>query len=217
MKPGVPALAIPSTSLPAAQAIAETIPIDGHVPTADTQRLLEKRPDAVDLSPYGSPDMGPAGDREGLRCRFDPLRRVDRGLRRLSRFVIDTPARHQDLDLLSPIALGFIGSLAAGALTAVGAVPVLFGRIPSRATRDLLPGFAAGVMLAASCFSLIIPALDAAEGQFENGTIPAAIVCLAVLLGMGAAALMKEKLPHEHFKTGREGPDAASLRRVWLG
>lgn len=121
------------------------------------------------------------------------------------------------MDLLSPIALGFIGSLAAGALTAVGAVPVLFGRIPSRATRDLLPGFAAGVMLAASFFSLIIQALDAAEGQFENGAIPAAIVCLAVLLGMGAAALMKEKLPHEHFKTGREGPDAASLRRVWLG
>tara|TARA_Y100001933_G_scaffold93263_1_gene94071 strand:+ start:5194 stop:5964 length:771 start_codon:yes stop_codon:yes gene_type:complete len=120
------------------------------------------------------------------------------------------------LEPLSPIALGFLGSLAAGSLTAVGAVPVLFGRIPSRATRDLLLGFAAGVMLAASFFSLIIPALDAAEGQFDNGALPAAIVCVAILLGMGAIALMNERLPHEHFKTGREGPDAASLRRVWL-
>lgn len=112
--------------------------------------------------------------------------------------------------------LGFLGSLAAGTLTAVGAVPVLFGRIPSRATRDLSLGFAAGVMLAASFFSLIIPALDAAEPRFDNGAAPAAIVCIAILLGMAAVALMNEKLPHEHFRTGREGPDAASLRRVWL-
>ena len=46
--------------------------------------------------------------------------------------------------------------------------------------------------------------------------MPAAIVCVSILLGMGAVALMNEKLPHEHFKTGREGPEAASLRRVWL-
>ena len=117
---------------------------------------------------------------------------------------------------LSPIMLGFLGSLAAGSLTAVGAVPVLFGRVPSRATRDMTLGFAAGVMLAASFFSLIIPALDAAEPRFDNGAAPAAVVCLAILLGMGAVALMNERLPHEHFRTGREGPKAASLRRVWL-
>ena len=120
------------------------------------------------------------------------------------------------MENLSPIVLGFLGSLAAGSLTAVGAAPVLFGRIPSRATRDLSLGFAAGVMLSASFFSLIIPALDAAEPIFENGAMPAAIVCVSILLGMGAVALMNEKLPHEHFKTGREGPEAASLRRVWL-
>jgi ZIP family zinc transporter len=109
-----------------------------------------------------------------------------------------------------------LGSLAAGSLTAFGAVPVLFGRLPSQGTRDLSLGFAAGVMLAASFFSLIIPALDAAELQFDNEAAPAAIVCLAILLGMGAVALMNEKLPHEHFSVGREGPEAASLRRVWL-
>ena len=120
------------------------------------------------------------------------------------------------MENLSPIMLGFLGSLAAGSLTAVGAAPVLFGRIPSRATRDLSLGFAAGVMLSASFFSLIIPALDAAEPMFENGAMPAAIVCVSILLGMGAVALMNEKLPHEHFKTGREGPEAAPLRRGWL-
>ena len=117
---------------------------------------------------------------------------------------------------LSPIALGFLGSLIAGSLTAVGALPVLFGRIPAQATRDLSLGFAAGVMLSASFFSLIIPALDAAELRLDNGAAPAAIVCLSILLGMGAVALMNEKLPHEHFGREREVPEAASLRRVWL-
>lgn len=66
------------------------------------------------------------------------------------------------MEEMSPLALGVVGSLLAGAMTAVGASPVLLGQIPSRATRDLALGFAAGVMLAASFFSLIIPALDAA-------------------------------------------------------
>lgn len=117
---------------------------------------------------------------------------------------------------LSPITLGFLGSLAAGSLTAVGAMPILLGRIPIHTTRDLSLGFAAGVMLAASFFSLIIPALDAAAGQFSSSTAPAAIVCIGILLGMGAVALMNENLPHEHFTTGHEGPDSAALRRVWL-
>ncbi len=117
---------------------------------------------------------------------------------------------------ISPITLGLLGSLAAGSLTAVGAAPVLVARIPSRAIRDMSLGFAAGVMLAASFFSLIIPALDAADPRFENEAAPAAIVCLAILLGMGVVALMNEKLPHEHFSSGREGPEASSLRRVWL-
>ena len=120
------------------------------------------------------------------------------------------------MDPLSPVMLGFLGSLAAGMMTSVGALPVLFGRTPSRKVRDTSLGFAAGVMLAASFFSLIIPALDASEVIYGGGAIPAAIVCIAILLGMGAVALMNELLPHEHFRTGREGPEAASLRRIWL-
>ena len=116
----------------------------------------------------------------------------------------------------SPIMLGLLGSLIAGSMTAVGAIPVLFGRVPSRATRDLSLGFAAGVMLAASFFSLIVPALDAAEIRYGNEIAPAGIVCIAILLGMGAVALLNNRLPHEHFRTGREGPESVSLRRVWL-
>jgi len=37
----------------------------------------------------------------------------------------------EQVTTLSPIALGFLGSLAAGLMTAVGAAPVLLGRTPS--------------------------------------------------------------------------------------
>ncbi|NBC31105.1 MAG: ZIP family metal transporter [Alphaproteobacteria bacterium] len=120
------------------------------------------------------------------------------------------------MDALSPVMLGVLGSLAAGLMTAVGAVPVLFGKTPGRGLRDMLLGFAAGIMLSASFFSLIIPALDAAEARYAGAAAPAGIAVVAILLGMGAIALMNQWLPHEHFTTGREGPEARALRRIWL-
>lgn len=120
------------------------------------------------------------------------------------------------METMSPMMLGFIGSLGAGLMTAVGALPTLVGRRPDRAFRDMSLGFAAGVMLAASFFSLIIPSLEASEAIFGAGAAPGLIACLSILAGMGGVHLMNELLPHEHFTLGREGPEAASLRRVWL-
>ena len=117
---------------------------------------------------------------------------------------------------LPPVLLGLVGSLLAGLMTGVGAVPVLFGRVPGREMRDTALGFAAGVMLSASFFSLIIPALDAAAMRYGEGAIPAAIACAGILLGMAAVAGLNEVLPHEHFRSGREGPDPDSIRRIWL-
>lgn len=114
------------------------------------------------------------------------------------------------------ILLGFLGSLAAGLMTTVGALPVLAGRVPSERTRDTLLGFAAGVMLAASFFSLIVPSLDISERLYGDGAIPAAIAVGGILLGAVAVAFLNRVLPHEHFVQGREGPAAASLRKVWL-
>lgn len=114
------------------------------------------------------------------------------------------------------ILLGFLGSLAAGLMTTVGALPVLAGRVPRERTRDTLLGFAAGVMLAASFFSLIVPSLDISERLYGDGAIPAAIAVGGILLGAIAVAFLNRVLPHEHFVQGREGPAAASLRKVWL-
>lgn len=120
------------------------------------------------------------------------------------------------MDVLSPVMLGFLGSLAAGLMTALGAIPVLFCTVPDRALRDWSMGFAAGVMLAASFFSLIIPSLEASEEQYGGSVIPAAIACLSILIGMGAIALLNALIPGQQLQPGKEGAAAASLRRVWL-
>ena len=120
------------------------------------------------------------------------------------------------MESLSPIALGLLGSLIAGLMTAVGAIPVLLGKTPSRRVRDMSLGFAAGVMLSASFFSLIIPSLEAAGQRYGEGVVPASIAVVGILAGMAIVAWLNEVLPHEHFTTGREGPESAALRQIWL-
>ena len=58
------------------------------------------------------------------------------------------------------ITLGLVASLAAGLATGAGALPVLFTKHVSDRVLDVMLGFSAGVMLAATSFSLLVPAID---------------------------------------------------------
>jgi len=103
---------------------------------------------------------------------------------------------------------GLLASLGAGLATGVGALPVLvFPGVPRRVLNILL-GFAAGVMLAATCFSLLVPALDDPQGGV-----------LIVVLGVAAGALtidiVDKTVPHAHVVLGHEGP-RSSMRKTWL-
>lgn len=116
---------------------------------------------------------------------------------------------------MDPVALGAAASLAAGLATSLGAVPVLFGRGVSRRANDVMLGFAAGVMLAASFFSLIVPALAAANAILPNRWTAAPAVTASLLMGAACIALLNAVVPHEHFVAGRQGSNAA-VERVWL-
>ena len=112
-----------------------------------------------------------------------------------------------------------VGGSVAALATALGTLPVLFSqKLPDR-LQDTLFGFGAGVMLAASAFSLIIPGLEAAKqvGAFGGGSWAAGgVIGSAILLGGAVLMLMDRVLPHEHFIKGREGQSAKQLRRTWL-
>ena len=119
-------------------------------------------------------------------------------------------------EAVSPLLLGILASLAAGAATGLGAVPLLLGRPIRGVAEDVLLGFAAGVMLAASFFSLIAPALAAAEGRGYGRLGAAGLVVAAILLGALCLWLVNRVLPHEHFVTGRAGIGWDKVRRIWL-
>ena len=109
-----------------------------------------------------------------------------------------------------------VGGLFAALATALGTLPVLLSQQFSQRAYDAMLGFGAGVMLAASSFSLIIPALNAAKAQGAGGWAAGGIVGGGILLGAVALLAIDRWLPHEHFIKGREGGQARSLKRVWL-
>jgi zinc transporter, ZIP family len=114
------------------------------------------------------------------------------------------------------IAIGFLASLLAGLCTAVGALPVLAAWRISPRRQDVMLGFAAGVMLAASAFSLIVPGLDVATEDYGSELAAALIVSLGMMFGAVSLWLINAYVPHEHFILGREGGVSTSLRRIWL-
>ena len=80
------------------------------------------------------------------------------------------------------------GGLIAALATALGTLPALLADGTSDRARDGLLGFGAGVMLAASSFSLVLPALAAAQAQ--GATRMGASVTVALGLCAGAALLL---------------------------
>ena len=114
------------------------------------------------------------------------------------------------------VLIGAGASLAAGLLTAAGALPVFFVRRISESIQDAMLGFAAGVMMAASVFSLILPDLEEAQIDLANETAATLVVIAGILIGGAVLWLINERVPHEHFILGYEGPPTERLRRIWL-
>lgn len=117
---------------------------------------------------------------------------------------------------LSPIALGAVGSFVAGFATVLGALPIFLVRRISERLQDVMLAFAAGVMLSAAFFSLILPGLEIAQEQGAGKAGATLIVGSAILLGAISLSLLHRYTPHEHFLLGRQGPDARSFARIWL-
>ena len=109
-----------------------------------------------------------------------------------------------------------IGGLFAALATALGTLPVLLSQQFSQRTYDSMLGFGAGVMLAASSFSLVIPALAAAKAQGAGGWGAGGTVGAGILIGAALLLAIDRLVPHEHFVKGHEGPQARALKRVWL-
>ncbi|GAB7531887.1 ZIP family metal transporter [Pseudomonas sp. 3A(2025)] len=109
-----------------------------------------------------------------------------------------------------------LGGSAGFTATALGAMMAVVFRDIAQRTQDIMLGFAAGMMLAASSFSLILPGLAAAREITGNGALAAAIVVAGLGLGVLLMLGLEKFTPHEHESVGRQGPNAERINRVWL-
>lgn len=110
----------------------------------------------------------------------------------------------------------FLGGLSGFAATALGAIAAIALRDIATRTQDTMLGFAAGMMLAASSFSLILPGIEAAQALCGNQLLAAGVVVLGLGLGVALMVGLDRFVPHEHEKSGRQGPEAKRINRVWL-
>ena len=112
-----------------------------------------------------------------------------------------------EIQVLQGILIPFIG-------TSLGAAMVFFLRKQiSDGLQKVLTGFAAGVMVAASFWSLLQPALDSAEEMGKLSFIPAAV---GFIIGIGFLLLLDVITPHMHMDKQVEGPQSGLKRTTKL-
>jgi ZIP family zinc transporter len=100
------------------------------------------------------------------------------------------------LEGIDPILAAFYATMFTWLVTAAGASLVFFFKTMNRAVLDGMLGFTGGVMVAASYWSLLAPAIEMSEGEGFTKVIPAASGFL-----MGALFLfaLDKTLPHLHI------------------
>lgn len=110
----------------------------------------------------------------------------------------------------NPIQAAFFASTFAWGLTALGASLVFFFKKANRAVLDGMLGFTGGVMVAASFWSLLAPAIENSKGEGFIKVIPAAIG-----FGVGALALfgLDKLMPHLHINFKKS--EAEGIKTEW--
>jgi ZIP family zinc transporter len=111
------------------------------------------------------------------------------------------------------VVIGFLASILAGLATGVGALPALFFKDISKNLFNSMLGAAAGVMLAATAFSLLVPGLAYGNQLWPGQGIY--IVSAGMLIGALFLHFADRQLPHVHFDSISD-TRLDSLKKIWL-
>ena len=111
------------------------------------------------------------------------------------------------METLIGILIPFIG-------TTAGAACVYFMKNKMNdLVQKVLLGFASGVMIAASVWSLLIPAMDMSSDLGKMAFVPAAV---GFLLGIAFLLLLDRNVPHMHLDNEEEGPKSQLKKSTML-
>lgn len=111
------------------------------------------------------------------------------------------------MELLVGLLIPFLG-------TTLGAAMVFLMKDKmNKKVEKLLLGFASGVMIAASVWSLIIPAIDMAKEQGQVGWIPAAV---GFLFGITFLLVLDSLIPHMHIDSQKPEGVKSKLKKTTM-
>jgi len=117
---------------------------------------------------------------------------------------------------LNPVLAAFIATVGTWLVTALGALLVVFTRNFSQKYLDASLGMAAGVMIAASCWSLLNPSIELAE-ELGYGAFMWVPPLVGFVLGAAFLRLLDKLLPHMHPRLAvTEGPKTSWQRSTLL-
>ncbi|CAG0932625.1 Zinc transporter ZupT [Thermoflexales bacterium] len=111
---------------------------------------------------------------------------------------------------LHPVLQALLATGFTWGVTALGAAVVFVSKELSRQLLDLMLGFAGGVMIAASYWSLLAPAIEMSQGQILPAWVPATA---GFLLGGLFLRLTDRLLPHLHI--GFPLSEAEGVKTTW--
>ncbi|HUT58641.1 MAG TPA: ZIP family metal transporter [Phycisphaerae bacterium] len=115
-----------------------------------------------------------------------------------------------------PVLQALAATLGTWGVTALGAALVVFTKRVSQKYLDASLGMAAGVMMAASCWSLLIPSIEMSKG-LGYGTMMWVPPLVGFLLGAGFLRVCDRLLPHLHpGLAAAEGPSTSWRRSTLL-
>ncbi|MBN2700180.1 MAG: ZIP family metal transporter [Methylothermaceae bacterium] len=110
------------------------------------------------------------------------------------------------------VVVGFFASVLAGLATVLGALPaVIFKQISFR-TVNFMMGMAAGIMLAATAYSLVEPGVEYGNELWPGWGVY--VVVAGILIGAWFLDWAERTIPHDLFEG--EQDVAAALRKVWI-
>lgn len=110
----------------------------------------------------------------------------------------------------NPVVLALGATLFTWAVTALGASMVFLFKTINKKILNSMLGFAAGVMVAASCWSLLNPAIEMAR---EKGDIPWVPAITGFLAGGAFLYMMDKILPHLHMRLATD--KAEGIKTHW--
>ena len=125
-------------------------------------------------------------------------------------------SQHPTAQSVQHLQWAVLGGSAGFVMTTAGALPVLVMRGLAEKAEDVMLGSAAGMMLAAAFFSLLLPGLEAAERLTDSSWTGALLVVCGIAAGVALMLGLDAFTPHEHERSGPCGPGHERCSRIWL-